>query len=268
MSLVACRMMTTYSKHVADWEGDAYGPFVSVPQVHGLPTHDVFLHAAPPVSVASHQLLDLLLRIKLLCAATPSYSCGCGFMVRRFCLPGSFASHTVLHDDAGLPARQRIWPREARQQRDAEADVLCAPSHVRYCNGSQDVEANRRLVAAGPSKRDQASMLRGIDLAVRQGPEPGLLHVAVRERCDACVHTPARLQVRAMVAAGAEMVTLLNSGPSLEFRPADGGSLDVFLRTVQKAGIKRNVTQVPLSLLVVSAGPSNQDVCGISSQLP
>ncbi len=26
-------MMTTYSKHVADWEGDAYGPFVSVPQV-------------------------------------------------------------------------------------------------------------------------------------------------------------------------------------------------------------------------------------------
>ena len=26
-------MMTTYSKHVADWEGEAYGPFVSVPQV-------------------------------------------------------------------------------------------------------------------------------------------------------------------------------------------------------------------------------------------
>ena len=40
------------------------------------------------------------------------------------------------------------------------------------------------------------------------------------------------------------MITLLNSGPSLEFRPADGGSLDVFLSDIRKAGIKRNVTQV------------------------
>lgn len=47
-----------------------------------------------------------------------------------------------------------------------------------------------------------------------------------------------------MVAAGADTVALLNSGPSLEFRPADGRSLDVFLSDVRKAGIKRNVTQV------------------------
>ena len=26
-------MMTTFSRHAADWEGEAYGPFVSVPQV-------------------------------------------------------------------------------------------------------------------------------------------------------------------------------------------------------------------------------------------
>ena len=30
-------MMTTFSRHAADWEGEAYGPFVSVPQVGDAP---------------------------------------------------------------------------------------------------------------------------------------------------------------------------------------------------------------------------------------
>ncbi len=48
----------------------------------------------------------------------------------------------------------------------------------------------------------------------------------------------------AMAATGAEMITLLNSGPSIEFRPAEGLSFDVFLDDIRKAGIRRNVTQV------------------------
>ena len=74
---------------------------------------------------------------------------------------------------------------------------------------------NMSLDTVGVSKRDIESMLRGIELAVR-----------------------------AMVAAGASMVTLLNNGPSLEYHTADGGSIDVFMATIRKAGIVRNVTQV------------------------
>ncbi len=47
-----------------------------------------------------------------------------------------------------------------------------------------------------------------------------------------------------MVATGAEMITLLNSGPSIEFRPAEGLSFDVFVDDIRKAGIRRNVTQL------------------------
>ena len=70
-------------------------------------------------------------------------------------------------------------------------------------------------VFAGVSRRDIESMLRGVELAVR-----------------------------AMVAAGAMMVTLLNNGKSLEYRTSDGGSIDAFMASIRKAGIVRNVTQV------------------------
>ena len=74
----------------------------------------------------------------------------------------------------------------------------------------------RGCCVAGVSRRDIESMLRGIELAVR-----------------------------AMVAAGAKMVTLLNNGPQpLEYHTADGGSIDVFLASIRNAGIVRNRTQV------------------------
>ena len=85
----------------------------------------------------------------------------------------------------------------------------------------------------------------------------------------------------AMVATGAEMITLLNSGPSLEFRPAEGRPLDVFLRDIRKAGIKRNVTQLfsahqmgtarmgsnPKSSVVDSTGES-WDIAGTAALIP
>ena len=60
------------------------------------------------------------------------------------------------------------------------------------------------------------------------------------------------LAVRAMVAAGAKMVTLLNSGPSLEYDTAHGGSIDVFMTSIRKAGIVRNKTQVWLAIIKLS----------------
>ena len=63
-------------------------------------------------------------------------------------------------------------------------------------------------------------------------------------RIDIHNKTNLKVAVCAVLTAGAEMVTLLNSGPSLEFRPAEGRSLDNFLRDVRTAGIVRNVTQV------------------------
>ena len=37
-------MMTTFSRHAADWEGEAYGPLVSVPQVEDIPKMLTFLN--------------------------------------------------------------------------------------------------------------------------------------------------------------------------------------------------------------------------------
>ena len=62
------------------------------------------------------------------CAGTSRHPCGCGFMARRGCISRSTASHTVLHDNAGLPARQRVWTCEAGQQRNAAAHLLCVLS--------------------------------------------------------------------------------------------------------------------------------------------
>ena len=53
-------MMTTYSKHVADWEGDAYGPFVSVPQVQRDSYKTTWTYS-PLVSLHSKELLNMLL---------------------------------------------------------------------------------------------------------------------------------------------------------------------------------------------------------------
>ena len=72
------------------------------------------------------------------------------------------------------------------------------------------------ILPVGVSQRDIKSMLRGVELAVR-----------------------------AMVAAGAETVMLVNSGgPATEYHVASGGSIDVFMASIRKAGVVRNVTQV------------------------
>ena len=71
-----------------------------------------------------------------------------------------------------------------------------------------------------------------------------------------------------MAATGAEMITLLNSGPSIEFRPAEGLSFDVFLDDVRKAGIRRNVTQVrPQPFWYAEAKREHRETRGDAVQL-
>ena len=107
-------MMTTYSRHVADWDGEAYGPLVSVPQV-GI--------CRRTLKVPRHAALCVLSTCA--CAASPGHPCSRDDVVQRRCISGGAAQDTLEHDCISLSARQRFWTCQTRQSGLAKALLLC-----------------------------------------------------------------------------------------------------------------------------------------------